>query len=64
MRSKGIQVHQISDLLTGDKSLYEINKHDKHFNPMAHERIADYVVDHILNEKPLTEHSSLMQYPG
>jgi hypothetical protein len=56
MRSRGIQVHQINDLLTGDKSLYEINKHDKHFNPMALERIADYVVDHILNEKPLAEH--------
>lgn len=53
LRKKNIHVHLITDILENyqkDQTYYEIS-HDGHPNALAHKKIAEYVVDEILNKK-------------
>jgi hypothetical protein len=54
LKGKGIHVHLISEILPDysiNESRYMISKYDQHPNSIAHQRIAQYVVNRIVHEK-------------
>jgi hypothetical protein len=53
LKSKGIHVHLIGDILphfADDPSIYQLSPYDRHPNALAHQLIAEYVVANILGE--------------
>jgi hypothetical protein len=54
LRTAGLQVHQVDDMLPGnitDESRYEISRYDNHPNALANDLIAEYVVREILGKE-------------
>jgi len=54
LKSKGINLHFITEILPDyltNASRYKIHYYDGHPNPLAHQRIAQYVVDRIISKK-------------